>query len=274
MPLFLYPQVFVTYMLMETQLPLAPGIGGALAFAIAYLLTGLPLKIVGAARYVGPLSQKLTFFTVVPFYSPRSWQCSPLLQSEHLRFALGTAAGWSLLCLCTYALYWQIVHTFAPSAILRAYMAFPSFYVLTETLGALFRLLFLSSGRLLTPIHNSPLFAHSLAHFWGRCWNRWVGEWLRHLFFAPLMRHPRLALLAAFIASGLWHELILTAPHYLMGNPVQVGTMTAYFILQGVGILIEPKHNIKWLRHLYMYVFVIGPAPLVANSAFLHAFFL
>ena len=72
---------------METQLPLAPGIGGALAFAIAYLLTCLPLKIVGAARYVGPLSQKLTFFTVVPFYSPRSWQRSPLLQREHLRFA-------------------------------------------------------------------------------------------------------------------------------------------------------------------------------------------
>ena len=260
---------------METaHLPIAPSIGGALAFAAAYFLVGIPLKVIGGILYRLPIPQKVAFYILAPFYSPRSWLRSPALQSGHFIFAGRTALQWLLISLCTYALYWHIVSRYAPPPFVRAYMAFPAFYVLTETMGAVFRLIFLSSGRLICPVHNSPLLARSLAHFWGSCWNRWVGEWLRHIFFSPLMRHPRLGLLAAFVASGVWHELILTVPHYLMGHPVYFGPMAAYFLIQGLALLLEPRHWDRRLQRLYMHVVVIGPAPLVANAAFLHAFLL
>lgn len=256
------------------HLPTSPSLEGALAFGLAFYIVGFPLKLVGGALYRQPWSQKLLFYTLIPFYSPRSWQRSPARVAADLSFAGKTALQWLLISLCTYAIYWHIVSRFDPPAYVRAYMAFPAFYVITETMGALFRLIFLSSGRLICPVHNRPLLARSLAHFWGSCWNRWVGEWLRHIFFSPLMRHPRLGLLAAFVASGIWHELILTVPHALMGYPVQFGPMAAYFVIQGIALLVEPRHWDRRLQRLYMYVVVIGPAPLVANPAFLHAFLL
>ena len=36
------------------------------------------------------------------------------------------------------------------------------------------------------------------AHFWGSCWNRWVGEWLRHIFF------PSCATRASGYLQPLW----------------------------------------------------------------------
>jgi hypothetical protein len=59
-----------------------------------------------------------------------------------------------------------------------------------------------------------------------------------------------------------------------MGYPAQFGPMTAYFVIQGIALLVEPRHWDRRLQRLYMYVVVIGPAPLVANPAFLHAFLL
>jgi len=255
-------------------LSLKPSLGGAVAFAAAYFIVGFPLKLIGGALFRQPWSQKLLFYTIVPFYSPRSWDRSPTRAAGDLSFAGRTALQWLLICFCIYAIYWHLVDRYAPSAFIRAYMAFPCFYVITETVGAIFRLLFLGSGRLIGPVHNRPLLARSLAHFWGSCWNRWVGEWLRHIFFFPLMRHPRLGLFAAFVASGIWHELILTVPHYFMGFPVQFGPMAAYFLIQGIALLIEPRHWDRRLQRLYMYIVVIGPAPLVANNAFLNAFLL
>ena len=256
------------------NLPLAPGLKGALMFVAAFYIIGFPLKAVGSLLYGQSLIQKWVFFILAPFYSPRSWQCCPNLQNGHLRFAIKTTVFWLTIALSVYAAYWYIVDRYSPSGAIRSYMAFPAFYVLTETLGALFRLLFLLSGRLLPPVHDRPLLSRSLSYFWGRCWNRWVGEWLRHLFYYPMMRRPRFGILMAFTASGIWHELIITLPHYLRGNTVQFGPMASYFMIQGVAMLVEPRRWSPGLKRAYMYAVVIIPAPLVASPAFLHAFFL
>ena len=59
-------------------LSLTPNIGGAVAFAAAYFIVGFPLKLIGGALFRQPWSQKLLFYTIVPFYSPRSWDRAPL----------------------------------------------------------------------------------------------------------------------------------------------------------------------------------------------------
>ena len=256
------------------NLPTAPGLTGALSFVAAFYIIGFPLKAVGSLLYGQSLNQKWIFFLLAPFYSPRSWRFCSNLQVGHLKFAIKTTVFWLTIALAVYAAYWYLVNRYNPSGAVRSYMAFPAFYVLTETLGALFRLLFLLSGRLLPPVHNRPLLSHSLSHFWGRCWNRWVGEWLRHLCFYPMMRRPRFGVLVAFTASGIWHEMIITLPHYLRGNNAQFGPMALYFVLQGIAMLIEPRRWSPALKRTYLYAVVIIPAPLVASPAFLHAFFL
>ena len=124
---------------METiNLPTAPGFIGALAFVAAFYIVGFPLKAVGSLLYGLPLNQKWIFFLLAPFYSPRSWRCCSNLQVGHLKFAIKTTIFWLTIALAVYATYWYLVHRYNPSGVVRSYMAFPAFYVLTETLGALF----------------------------------------------------------------------------------------------------------------------------------------
>ena len=77
-------------------LSLKPSLGGAVAFAAAYFIVGFPLKLIGGALFRQPWSQKLLFYTVVPFYSPRSWDRSPARAAGDLSFAGRTALQWLL----------------------------------------------------------------------------------------------------------------------------------------------------------------------------------
>ena len=44
--------------------------------------------------------------------------------------------------------------------------------------------------------------------------------------------------------------------------------MAAYFLIQGIALLIEPRHWDRRLQRIYMYVVVIGPAPLSRKRCF------
>ena len=68
-------------------LSLKPSLGGAVAFAAAYFIVGFPLKLIGGALFRQPWSQKLLFYTIVPFYSPRSWDRSPVRAAGDFSFA-------------------------------------------------------------------------------------------------------------------------------------------------------------------------------------------
>jgi alginate O-acetyltransferase complex protein AlgI len=86
------------------------------------------------------------------------------------------------------------------------------------------------------PLMDRPLAATSLAEFWGRRWNRAYHRVSLDLFFRPLARRlgTGLATLAAFFASGILHDLVISVPAgAVYGGP------TAYFMLQGVGLLLE-----------------------------------
>lgn len=93
-----------------------------------------------------------------------------------------------------------------------------------------------SLGVTATPLMNSPTASKSLGEFWGHRWNTAFNRIAHDLVFRPL--HRRIgavgATMMAFLASGLVHDLILSVP-----ARAGYGLPTAYFLVQGAGLLLE-----------------------------------
>jgi hypothetical protein len=85
-------------------------------------------------------------------------------------------------------------------------------------------------------IMRAPLSATSLSDFWGRRWNLGFRQLTYRLVFQPLRTRfgVAAALLLSFFASGLIHELVISLP--ARGG---YGLPTGYFVLQGLGVLLE-----------------------------------
>jgi hypothetical protein len=114
------------------------------------------------------------------------------------------------------------------------------------------------------PIMRSPLVATSLAKFWGERWNTAFRIPARRLLLNPLARRHGIAVanFAVFLASGVLHELVISVP-----ARAGYGLPTAYFALQGVGVLFERSKLGRrlslghgWRGWLYMFAFTAAPA--------------
>jgi len=106
------------------------------------------------------------------------------------------------------------------------------------------------------PIMNAPLRSKTVSEFWGRRWNSAFNRLAFEFISRPITRRLALrnscdtalrspgisalhfgtgiATLTAFLVSGLIHELVISLP-----AGAGYGLPTAYFLLQGVGILLE-----------------------------------
>lgn len=86
------------------------------------------------------------------------------------------------------------------------------------------------------PIMSAPLRSKSLAEFWGKRWNLGFRQLSYDLIFRPLHRSigAPFAGFMVFIASGLIHDLVISVP--ARGG---YGLPTAYFMLQGLGVVVE-----------------------------------
>jgi hypothetical protein len=124
-----------------------------------------------------------------------------------------------------------------------------------------------------TPLMDKPILARSLAEFWSRRWNTAFNELAFRFTFRPLKRRtsPALAMLLVFCFSGLIHELVISLPaHGGYGLP------TAYFLIQGLGMLAERARLGKaiglgrglrgWLFTLFV---TAGPAFWLFNPPFI-----
>ncbi|CAH8279755.1 unnamed protein product [Arabidopsis lyrata] len=99
---------------------------------------------------------------------------------------------------------------------------------------------FISLGCDLEPQSNKPYLATSLQDFWGRRWNLMVPAILRPAVYAPMRRVSERkmssgwalfpGILAAFIVSGLVHELLF----FYMIREMPTGEVTLFFVLHGV----------------------------------------
>jgi len=86
------------------------------------------------------------------------------------------------------------------------------------------------------PIMDSPIRAASLSELWGRRWNLAFHMLARDLVVGVARNRfgAAGATLLAFAASGLLHDLVISIP--ARGG---YGLPTAYFLLQGIGLLLE-----------------------------------
>ncbi len=134
----------------------------------------------------------------------------------------------------------------------------------------LLALAFQRAGINVTPIMNAPLRSRSVAEFWGNRWNLGFHELANELVFRPTVHRLGVAgaLMLTFFASGIVHELVITVP--ARGG---YGLPTLYFVLQGLGVLIErgiPRRR-RLARRVFaltvvaLPAFVLFPPPFVLN---------
>jgi hypothetical protein len=124
-------------------------------------------------------------------------------------------------------------------------------------------LLWRSIGVDARPIMDFPLRSTSLSEFWGERWNLGFRQLSYDLIFRPLLKicGADVAGFLVFLASGLIHDFVISFP--ARGG---YGLPTAYFILQGVGVIIERSDFGKRLAlrnglkgWLFTAVFTIAP---------------
>lgn len=122
-------------------------------------------------------------------------------------------------------------------------------------------------------IMHFPFRATSLSDFWGQRWNRAYRQISFVLFFRPATsRYGVVAgTLIAFLFSGLFHELVISFP-----AGAGYGGPTAYFLIQGAGLLIERNSlcrailkTHRWIGWCYTLVFTVGPVGLLFHAPFL-----
>jgi Membrane bound O-acyl transferase family len=123
------------------------------------------------------------------------------------------------------------------------------------------------------PIMRAPAASTSLSEFWGKRWNLGFRQLTHGLVYEPLRRQvgSAAAILAAFLASGIIHDLVISFP---AGGGY--GLPTSYFLLQGIGVLFEKSmlgrrlgidHGIRgWL---YVLLCVSAPAYFLFHPLFI-----
>jgi Membrane bound O-acyl transferase family len=86
------------------------------------------------------------------------------------------------------------------------------------------------------PIMSKPVLSKTLSEFWGKRWNLGFRQLAHDLIFSPLYKRTGVAAagLLVFVASGLIHDLVISLP--ARGG---YGLPTGYFILQGLGVMLE-----------------------------------
>lgn len=99
------------------------------------------------------------------------------------------------------------------------------------------------------PIMHAPWRSRSLGEFWSRRWNAPFNQLASDFVFRPFTHRVGVAwaTLVTFLISGLIHELVISLP-----ARGAYGLPTAYFLLQGCGILAE-----RWLPEIRGRTFTI-----------------
>jgi alginate O-acetyltransferase complex protein AlgI len=92
------------------------------------------------------------------------------------------------------------------------------------------------SGINAQPLMCQPLRAVSLKEFWSRRWNTAFNQLVHSLALRPLSRRFGMigGIVGVFLISGLVHEAVISLP-----ARTGYGLPTAYFLLQGLGVVFE-----------------------------------
>lgn len=122
-------------------------------------------------------------------------------------------------------------------------------------------------------IMHKPLFATSLADFWGRRWNLAFRDLSHRFVFQPLVGIVGCtwAMMAVFLVSGLVHDAVIS-----LAAGGGWGWPTLYFLIQGVAMLVERSRVgrliglgrgvIGWL---FAAVVIVGPVGMLFHPPFI-----
>jgi hypothetical protein len=234
-------------------------------FVLALLPLWFFMKLV--AFWSAPESKDLVAI-LSPYPTPAAARRTlPLSAAPRLFCRSLVACG---VCVCAYWFCARLIQEFRPPTILLGYIGAIMLWLVSEALGSLIPFLGLPSGRLWPLPHGpAPPLAKSLSDFWGRRWNMWTSDWFRQIIFRPLQNRPVLALFLVFLTSGILHELVINISLYIVTGRKCFGSITLYFLLQAVGILIERKTRNRRARIFPVWLFVFGAAPLMINEGML-----
>ena len=114
------------------------------------------------------------------------------------------------------------------------------------------------------PIMSKPILSKTLSEFWGKRWNLGFRQLAHDYIFRPLHRRigPAAAGFLVFVVSGLIHDLVISLP--ARGG---YGLPTAYFVIQGLGVMMERsalgrslglQHGVS--ARIFMFVVTAVPA--------------
>lgn len=127
-------------------------------------------------------------------------------------------------------------------------------------------------------LFRAPLASRSLAEFWARRWNLGFTEMTSLAVFRPLRARlgDRCAALAAFLFSGLLHELAISVP-----VRAGFGLPLLYFALHGLATMIERRLDLAgrslaehpWLGRAWTMTWLVLPLPLLFHPPFLRGCF-
>jgi len=136
-------------------------------------------------------------------------------------------------------------------------------------------LIFRWMGFAVEKLWDCPVAATSLGDFWGRRWNRIVSGFLREVIFTPVARRAgaKAALLAVFLYSGLYHEMVSFLAGSGYGGPM------LYFLLQYAGVAAESSgpgrkalRGRPWLGRAWTLAVVMTPVGLVLHRGFVEGY--
>jgi len=136
-------------------------------------------------------------------------------------------------------------------------------------------LIFRVLGFAVEKLWDCPIAATSLGDFWGKRWNRIVPCFLREVIFLPVARRAgaKVALLAVFLYSGLYHEAVSFMARAGYGGPA------LYFMLQCLGVTIENTRQARrllrgrpWLARAWTFAIVLLPVGLFVHPGLVDGF--
>lgn len=240
---------------------LTAGFAVALTAKAAHRLAGPPdldpALLVSPGRY-------LLFLLVPPRlqWPPADDVTGPARLEGSWRLRRASIKGAALIAL-TYA---QHTATAGTPVWLCAWLVPPALFycALTGLADALTGAVMLLTGATVEENFRDPLRSASLAELWGRRWNLFIHRLAHRWAYLPARRAGRVVgVLAAFAASGLFHEYLVVA---IVGwQRYRPGWMMAFFLIHGVAVCIEtalPTRPPYAVKRLLVLAFVLATTPL------------
>lgn len=211
----------------------------------------------------------IDFVFLSPVLSTASWVRKSRANLHEIRQIFLKAFIFFLLAGGSWSAYLEWLPTLEPSVLIQSYCALIPLYLLGQFLSIVLELLFLLTGWHYPAHFQYPYLSKTLTEFWGRRWASWVADWLRQIVFQKFSRRPIKGLLITNLISGMWHEILINVPLFLVCHVNVFGTQLLYFLIQTLGIIGERKMPLGFIQRVYLWLIILVPAPLVINEGVL-----